>query len=347
MDGPSPIRRFSGTKRLRVPYQIGFALQLLTASVIGSRLNNLKWEGSIVRGIALILLFAMVANSEAQRLDKSFAPPSGSGGFDSTAIFGAPPPIPKTPIPPTPPPIPELPEDAELTPYLNETAPPPPPPAWNGGLEFGLNGSQGNSEILKIRVGGEARRETASNLFRANLFYGIASQNSVRNENKMLFTSIDEIKLSGSNWSPFLSNAVEYDEFRAFDFRIAGHAGASYTFIKDKWTLVKSRLGAGASAEFSSQENTPGRWIPEGLVGLDLEHQFTDRQKFVSTVDYFPDLAEFARYRIRFRAAYEILVDPETNLTLRLGVQDRYDSKPGPNTLQNDIDYFATMILRF
>jgi hypothetical protein len=46
------------------------------------------------------------------------------------------------------------------------------------------------------------------------------------------------------------------------------------------------------------------------------------------------------------RAAYEILIAPEWGLTLRLGIQDRYDSDPG-DAKRNDFDYFSTLLLKF
>jgi len=290
--------------------------------------------GFALRTLALVLIALLSpAVTLAQRLDKSFAPPGGGGGFDPNAILGAPPPPPKK-------------EDLPALQILEALPPPPPPKIWSGGVEFGMNGSEGNSQVFKLRFGANAQRDTPSNLFRANVVYGIATIGGVTNENKMLFSSIDEFRITDSNWSPFVSNAVEYDDFRDYDFRVAGHAGASYQFIKNEWTILKTRLGAGSSAEFASTGNQPTQWIPEGLVGYDFEYKFSQRQRFVSSMDYFPDIVDISRYRIRFRAAYEILVDPEWGLVLRFGVQDRYDSKPG-NSKANDIDYFATLLLRF
>jgi hypothetical protein len=90
----------------------------------------------------------------------------------------------------------------------------------------------------------------------------------------------------------------------------------------------------------------PDRWVPEAVVGGDFNHRFTDRQGFVSTVDVFPNLSQLGQFRVRARAGYEIVISPEHGMVLRLGVQDRYDSNPGP-AKRNDLNYFTTLLFRF
>jgi len=44
---------------------------------------------------------------------------------------------------------------------------------------------------------------------------------------------------------------------------------------------------------------------------------------------------------------YSILVDPELNMSLRLGVENRYNSNPGGNDKKNDLDYFLALVWAF
>jgi hypothetical protein len=221
--------------------------------------------------------------------------------------------------------------------------PPPPPKIWTGGLEFGVNGTDGNTEVLKIRLGADLRRETASNLFTADFVYGMARQVGLETENKALFNARDEILFADSPWSIFASTNVEYDRFRAFDFRVGVYAGVGYQWLKSEATDFRTRAGAGAVREIGGPRD---RWVPEALLGYDLVHSFTERQRFVTTLDFYPNLEDAGEFRVRTRAAYEILVDPSIGLNLRLGIQDRYDSNPGP-AKRNDIDYFVTLLLRY
>ncbi|VTS05485.1 DUF481 domain-containing protein [Tuwongella immobilis] len=249
----------------------------------------------------------------------TFGIPNGDGGFNPNAVLGPPQVLKKTAT-----------EQGE-------------PRLWMGGVEFGLNGSEGNSQILKIRFGANATRKSQTNLLAADLFYGFSTQNSERNENKMLLSVRDEILLAGTQWSPFLAGTTEYDEFRDYEFRYASHAGLSYLFWKTEKSLFKGRFGVGTSVEVSPEDT---RYNPEGMLGYDFNWRFTDRQRFVTSADFFQDLGNLERQRVRVRGAYEILVDPESNLTLRLGIQERYDSQPG-NAKPNDLDFFATLMFRF
>jgi hypothetical protein len=58
--------------------------------------------------------------------------------------------------------------------------------------------------------------------------------------------------------------------------------------------------------------------------------------------DYLPSLDNFPDFRLDARAGYQIRVDPDSNLLLRAGVVDRYNSNPG-NRKRNDVEYFLML----
>jgi len=227
---------------------------------------------------------------------------------------------------------------------LNEQPPPPPPPKiWSGGLEFGVNGSSGNSEQVNARAGWNATRKTSDNIFTTDFLYAYAKQDSKTSQNQMILNARDEILYAGSPWTLFGSTNIEYDELRAYKFRIGVYAGVGYIVVNDDTTLFKLRAGAGAVREIGGPKD---RWVPELDFGYDYNVKFTDRQSFVSNLDYYPRIDNFAQYRVRSRAAYEIVVDPESGTALRLGAQLRYDSDPGP-AKRTDLTYFLTLLMKF
>ncbi|MEZ6140085.1 MAG: DUF481 domain-containing protein [Zavarzinella sp.] len=214
---------------------------------------------------------------------------------------------------------------------------------WTGGAEFGVNGTEGNTRILKVRVGGDVKYETPENTFIANAFYGLAQQEGIRNESKALATFRDEYPFyDGLAW--FGQLQIEYDEFREVDFRVSVHSGLSFLAYQDEFSSLKLRAGAGATREFGGPND---RWEPEGILGGDFEQKLSDRTSFTFSTDYYPKLDRPSDFRIRSRAAIEILLDQELNITLRLGAQNRYDSNPGSMTERNDLDYFMTLLWRF
>lgn len=214
---------------------------------------------------------------------------------------------------------------------------------WTGSIDLGINGSDGNSDTLSIRAGLGAARETESILTKGSLTYAYAEDGGVRSKNRFEAKLINDWKLGDSPWSIFAQGAYEYDEFQAWDHRLSGFAGVGYAFIRNDRTLLRGRLGAGGAYTW----NGSGEFVPEGLIGFDFTHKLTDRQSIYANGDFYPNLEDGGEFRFVFRAGWEVLVDPSANLTLKVGIEDRYDSLAAAGTKKNDIDYFALLSLAF
>ncbi|MFO0935188.1 MAG: DUF481 domain-containing protein [Gemmataceae bacterium] len=221
--------------------------------------------------------------------------------------------------------------------------PPPPPKEWSGNVETGFNGQSGNTNVTNFRQGIHAQRKTSDNFFMTDLLYNFSKQEGVTTQNQALFNARDEVLFANSPWSIFGATNIEWDEFKAYDLLVGVYGGLGYTAVDDGQTLFKLRAGAGAVKRFGGPDD---RWIPEALFGFDFNRKFTDTQSFISSLDYYPRLDQWGQYRVRARAAYEIIVDKKMGMAIRLGVQTRYDSDPGP-AKRLDVNYFATLGFNF
>ncbi len=210
---------------------------------------------------------------------------------------------------------------------------------WDGSAEFGLNGAQGNSQNLNLRFLADVERESDNYLLKANLLYNYATAAAATTENRLLFKARHELPLDASNWKFFLSRETLYNEFTAYDVRLAGHFGMGYQWLDDDRTNFKTRAGIGGSRELGGPQN---RFMPECLFGYDFDHKINDRHKLTSTFDYYPEVRDFGDFRWELRAGYEILLDPDWNLSLKLGVLNLYDSTP-EGAKPSDLQYFATL----
>jgi len=212
--------------------------------------------------------------------------------------------------------------------------------AWKGSVEFGLNGSAGNSESLNLRGGINLGRKTDAmeTLVWAN--YAFATSAGDKSTSRGELGADQDWFINNSQWLLFVDGLVEYDEFQPWNWRLSGHLGFGYSFIKDDTTTLIGRLGAGFNQTLGGEEE---QFTPEGLLGVDFTRKFSDRQKIYVSVDYFPSFDNFPDYRLNARAGWEIMVDTESKMTLRIGVEDRYDSNPGGTAENNDIDYFVLL----
>lgn len=220
---------------------------------------------------------------------------------------------------------------------------PLPPKEWSGNFDFGLNGTSGNSESMNFRLFADTKRERPDCIFTANLLYNYATANGVVNQNMFLGNSRYEWLFPNSPWSYWVSGGFQYDQFRAFDLLIYGHTGLGYQWWKNDVSFLKTRTGFGGSYPIGGPDE---RFTPEALLGLDYEHKFGDRFKFVFSGVLYPDLSDFFEYRALVQTALECLVAPEYNLGLKLGIVDNYISNP-QGRKPNDLNYFLALMWKY
>lgn len=214
---------------------------------------------------------------------------------------------------------------------------------WSGEVGAGVNGAAGNSERFNTRLGLDAKREGPRANLIVSLLYSKGTANGEETENKFISKLRNEWKLDETPWSVYGFATSTYDEFQNWDLRLVLGSGLGYDFIKNDSTSLQGRLGAGSSREFGGADD---RFIPEGNLGADFSHKLTDRQSLNAGSEYFPNFEDFGDYRLDTQASWQVVIDPEMNLTLKIGFMDRYQSRPN-GAKRNDIDYFAQLGVKF
>lgn len=240
-------------------------------------------------------------------------------------------------------PMPAYPPGEQVIVAPQPAALPPPVKLWEGNIELGLSGSAGNSETMSFRFATHLERDTQDRIATADLLYRKTHADGTETANNLLGEGRHEWILGSSNWTYFVHGTAEYDEFRAFDLRLAGDTGLGHYFIRNDITELQTRGGAGVSHEIGGPDDS---YVPEAVAGLTVKHKLSDRQRFLLTSDYYGDWTDFNDFRINSQMAWELLLDEAMNLSLKLSVLDRYDSTPN-GAKHNDIDYAATMLWAF
>jgi Protein of unknown function, DUF481 len=227
--------------------------------------------------------------------------------------------------------------DGKVIPALNAA-----PSPWSGGIDFGVSGSSGNTDTFKIRTGLDVLYQAPDDVFILNALYILNRANGGELEHKTFLQGRNELPVY-DDFAWYAQGQLEYDEFRVIDFRLAAHNGMSFLFHRDGTQTVKVRAGLGMSRETGGPRSD---WVPEGQLGADYTYRLTDRTWFNLAADYYPEMDDFSRYRVRVRAAFDVLIDPDLDLYLRLGAFDRYDSRPN-GSKRNDLDYYMSLLFRF
>jgi putative salt-induced outer membrane protein YdiY len=242
-------------------------------------------------------------------------------------------------VPPPVPPAAEVPQVA--APAAVEVK--PPPKIWEGSVELGVNGSEGNSQTLNVRGGAKIKRKTEFNVFSTDIDYRKDTADSVDTANKAFLESRWERLFGESPWTLFMHLTLDYDEFQAWDVRLAGDTGVGYRLIKNELTQLTARLGGGASREFGGDDEDVK---PEGVFGLEFERKINCRHKVNMSAEYRPDVSDWTDYRLVSKASWEVLLDEALHLSLKFGVADRYDSTP-QGRKPNDLDYSLVLLFNF
>lgn len=214
------------------------------------------------------------------------------------------------------------------------------PKLWSGSFEVGLAGSEGNAQTTSISTGYDVKRESPWSILTSDLRYLKATAQGAETKHNAIQNSRMEWLFKDTPWTLFQTFGLEYDEFKAFDLRLAGNAGAGYRFIKSKTTKLTGRVGAGVSHELGSPDDG---YPAEALFGLEGEHRFNKWHKLRAKVEYFPEWEDFNSFRIATDAGWEMVLSHAANLSLKIGVIDRYDSTPN-GLEQNDLNYTALLL---
>lgn len=212
---------------------------------------------------------------------------------------------------------------------------------WRRNVDVGVNGAEGNTDNFSGRIGLGAERKAEDMETKAGISYKYAQQDDEKNQSRgEAFVKNDYI-WSDTSWGLYWLGRAEYDEFQAWDWRTSFFVGPTYTFIKTDKVLFRGRAGLGVNYEFGGEADEDAQF--EGDIGFDYENKLTERQKLFLTGDFYPSFSEWPDYRWVLAGGWEILVDPEANMFLKLGFTNRYDITPGDGKKKNDFEYFATL----
>lgn len=223
-----------------------------------------------------------------------------------------------------------------------EPAQPADPSSWADGWDWkavvGLNGASGNNENFSARASLSGERDTSKYETKLGLSYTYGTSDGTKNTSRGV-ASIHNDWLTDSKWRYFAQGKYEYDEFQSWDHRLSAAVGVGYELYKDeKTTLLIGRIGFGGYYEMGGSAEE--KFIPEGLIGLNLKHKWTENTTIVAETTYYPSFDDFGEFRWDSSAGIEVVMDKESGMTLNAGVEHRHDSMPGTGTKPNDVEYY-------
>lgn len=210
-------------------------------------------------------------------------------------------------------------------------------PEWEKAFELGLNGSSGTSETMSLRTGGYIKHKSDVRKVDFDLYFNRTQAGGVDTQNNAQLNFRHDWLFAESRWSIYALTQLYYDRFQAFDLNVNVNSGLGYRLIDREAIKLTTSVGAGASQEIGAPDDD---WVPEAQFGFDYEHQLNEMQKLTAGMDYFPEFADFSRYRLLSEIAWEVVLSQPSNLSLKIAANNRHDSDPfgaNPNNLNYSV----------
>lgn len=215
---------------------------------------------------------------------------------------------------------------------------------WSHRVELAASGTEGNARTGNFRGAFSASRSTELTKASLSLTYQYGTRDSSVTQERFVTSGRFDRLMKDSRWRSFLSGSFETDRFRDWDYRLTGGGGFGYQVIKDEKTDLLARGGLSLAQDIGGLDESVRS---EAILGLDLTRTISERQKIVGALDFLPTIGEVDQFRVNARLSWEILLDPESRLSLRIGGENRYDTTARAGALRNDISYYAGIAVEF
>jgi len=255
----------------------------------------------------------------------------------------------------------DIPRDQLLAPQvgpMNETVPAPGAPEvssagdngllgtgwltdWKRRVDIGVTGAAGKSENMDITAGFSASYEDEDTRWAHRTAYQRQESDGAVSENNFFATLQRDWLRPDSPWFHFAQGRFDWDEFKDWDYRLAGSGGAGYDFIKRDDYRLRGRAGLGGNQTVGGERE---EFTPEALLGLDVDWRINSRQSLTFANTLHPNLGESGEFRNLTELNWNFDLDKEAGLGLKIGLSNEYDSLAGNDVDKNDFQYTGSLV---
>lgn len=215
---------------------------------------------------------------------------------------------------------------------------------WKSRLTLGINGSQGPTERQDYRIKFKTAFEDGADRvsFDTSWYYATANGNQSQNQYQANLTK-DWLQ-KDKPWFFFIKGQYKFDDNRSWENRTSAFGGGGYTIKKTDDVEVNTRLGFGGTYEYGSVNE----FTPEALFGGSvIKWHLTERAAISGETIYYPSLEDTTNFRVESAVEWTYKLDMADGLSLKLGLENEYDSNTPNENENNDVRYYGAVVLNF
>jgi putative salt-induced outer membrane protein YdiY len=218
---------------------------------------------------------------------------------------------------------------------------PKPTQRWTGRFEFGLNGTDGNSERFSFTGRSEAKRKTDAGELSLYFQAYYAEANGEQSQNEITTGGRYDWEIA-PKWNAYTRVEFEKDEFEIVDLRSILAFGVSHKFLERERQSLNARLGLGYLREDFESADTEQEVIMD--LGYDYTLNLRDWIKVTHDLTYYAGIVSpIEEFRIVANTAAEFDLTDNQQWKLRAGVKHEYDDQPLPTVENLDTTYYLNL----
>jgi putative salt-induced outer membrane protein YdiY len=208
-------------------------------------------------------------------------------------------------------------------------------------VSLGANLTDGNSETKQLNgsVIGEGENRLGSVRAGVEGNYGKSKLNDVDETTAKNAKAFAQARKTLTEMTyAYLEASVLYDDIASIDYRATAGPGLGLYLIKSDATKLSVEAGLSYITEDVGDEKDD---YVAARAAERFERRLSENAKMWESVEYMPQIDDTANYLLNSEVGAEAAM--AGNMSLRLVVQDRYDSTPAPDRKENDLSVIAAL----
>jgi len=215
---------------------------------------------------------------------------------------------------------------------------------WTYEVAADITGKTGNSEQLGTAVSARATLKSNQDTLQFYSAYDRQVTDGSKSSDQFKAGVDYQDNFSGrKSW--YVRDEGGFDRVKDIELYNVAAAGLGYDFVKEEKHTLTGRVGL--AFRYEGYKNPATEDVKEAGLDFGVNHEWTfSNSKLVNRLSFIPGFNDFSNFRLSHESFYEIpLVVPFWSL--RLGISNDYNSKPGDNVEKLDTSYFTRLVLNW